>query len=260
MADFKLDKEQTWPHRKIGQKGNAYISFESGVLKGSPGCGRFIGTYHRAGGQLTISAEWTNEMEMPCGNDEKRNAEQILTTLTNVRGIHVTPAYWHSDPLLLMDAKGSTQVTLSPMQPGKDLSELQDSFWHLARLEGSHANLSRVIVEIGKGDISFSTISYFAMYPFGYNLSGLEFSPTAPHTASSNNSQSWRDQQVSQLFANALRKTRSYDFSQGTLTLLGRDRQAIVVSIPCSNRVLKTAGGASPSIVATEVSMATKKA
>lgn len=229
ISNYFIDKEQTWPHRKIGQKGNAYISFESGVLKGSPGCGRFIGTYHRAGGQLTISAEWTNEMEMPCGNDEKRNAEQILTTLTNVRGIHVTPAYWHSDALLLMDAKGSTQVTLSPMQPGKDLSELQDSFWHLARLEGSHANLSRVIVEIGKGDISFSTISYFAMYPFGYNLSGLEFSPTAPHTASSNNSQSWRDQQVSQLFANALRKTRSYDFSQGTLTLLGRDRQAIVV-------------------------------
>jgi heat shock protein HslJ len=229
ISNYFIDKEQTWPYRKIGQKSDAYISFESGVLKGSPGCGRFTGTYHRAGGQLTISAEWTNENEMPCVNDEKRNAEQILTTLTNVRGIHVAPAYWHSDALLLTDAKGSTQVTLSPMQRGKDLSELQDSFWHLVKLEGTHADLSGVIVEIGKGDIGFSTVSYFAMYPFGYNLSGLEFSPTAPLTASSNNKQSWRDQWVAHLLSADLRKASSYDFTQGTLTFLGRDRQAIVV-------------------------------
>jgi heat shock protein HslJ len=154
---------------------------------------------------------------------------KILRTLANVRGIHVAPAYWHSDALLLADAKGSTQVTLSPMQPGKDLSELQDSFWHLAKLEGSRADFSGVIVEIGKGNVSFSTVSYFAMYPFDYNLSGVEFSPTSPHTASSDNNQSWSDQRIARLFSNALRKTSSYDFSQETLTFFGKDRKAIVV-------------------------------
>src|SRR5208282_4722806 len=59
ISNYFIDKEQTWPFRKIGQKGDAYISFESGALKGSPGCGRFTGTYHRSGGQLSISAEWT---------------------------------------------------------------------------------------------------------------------------------------------------------------------------------------------------------
>jgi heat shock protein HslJ len=229
ISNYFVDKEQTWPYRKIGQKGDAYISFESGVLDGSPGCGRFSGTYHRSSGQLTISAEWTDQKDVACDGDEKRNAEQILRTFTNVRRILVAPAYWHADALLLADAKGSTQVTLSPMQPGKDLSELQDSFWHLAKLERSHADFSGVTVEVGKGNISFSTVSYFAMYSFEYNLSGLEFSPTAPHTASSDNSQSWRDRRVAQLFSDALRKTSSYDFSKGTLTFFNKDRQAIVV-------------------------------
>lgn len=229
ISNFFIDKKQTWPYRRIGQKGDPYISFEGGAIEGTPGCGRFAGKYYRSGGQLTISAEWTDEKEMPCGSDEKKNAEQILRTISNVRRILVAPAFWHSDALLLADAKGSTQVTLSPMQPGKDLSEFQDSFWHLAKLDGSHADFSGVIVEIGKGNIGFSTVLHFAMYPFEYNLSGLEFSPTAPLTDSANDKQSWRDQWVAHLLSADLRKTSSYDFSQGTLTFFGRDRQAIVV-------------------------------
>jgi len=229
ISNYFVDREQTWPYRRIGQKADPYVSFNIGTIAGTPGCGRFAGTYHRSGQQLTISAEWTDQKEMPCGSDERKDAEQILKSLTNVRGILLPPADWHSDALLLADAKGLTQVTLSPMELGKDLSEVQDTFWHLAKLEGSRADFSGVIVEIGKRDISFSTVSYFAMYPFEYNLSGLEFSPTAPLTASSNNKQSWRDQWVAHLLSADLGRTSSYDFSQGTLTFFGRDRQAIVV-------------------------------
>ena len=227
ISNYYIDKEQTWSFRTIGQKGDPSVSFESGALKGSPGCGRFTGAYHRSGRQLSISAEWTDQKEMPCGSDERKDAGQILKSLTKVRGIVVPPADWHSDALLLADAKGSTQVTLSPMQPGKDPSELQDRFWHLAKLEGSHADFSGVVVEIGRRNINFSTISYFAVYAFEYNLSGLGFSPTAPLAASFNNSRSWRDQRVAQLFSKALRQSRSCDFSQETLTFFGRGRQAI---------------------------------
>jgi heat shock protein HslJ len=229
ISNYFIDKKQTWPYRKIGQKSDAYVSFESGVLKGSPGCGRFTGTYHRAGEQLTISAEWTNEKEMPCGNDEKGNAEQILTTLTNVRGIHVAPAYWHSDALLLTDAKGSTTVTLSTMEPGRDLSELQDSFWHLTEIQGSHADLSGVIVDIGKGQITFSTASYLASFPFDYKLSGPEFHPAWTYTTEMKDRAMWRDQQLAKLFESCLRKVSSYDLAQGNLTLFGRDRRAIMM-------------------------------
>jgi len=229
VSNYFIDKKQTWPSRRIGQKGDPYVSFESGELKGSPGCGRLTGTYQRSVRQLTISAKWTDQKEMPCGSVERKDAEQILKSLTNVRQIVVPPADWHSDVLLLADAKGSTQITLSPMQPGKDLSELQDSFWHLEELESSHGDFSGVIVEIGKGDISFSTVSYFAIYPFEYRLSGLEFSPTAPVAAWSNNKQSRRDRWVAHLLSATLRKTGSYDFSQGTLTFFGKNRQAIVV-------------------------------
>jgi heat shock protein HslJ len=229
ISNYFVGEEQTSPYRRIGQKADPYVSFEGGTIAGTPGCGRFSGTYQRSGPRLTISAEWTGQKETPCNSEERKNAEQILKSLTKVKKILIAPAYWHSDALLLADAKGSTQITLSPTQPGRDLSELQDSFWYLAKVEGSHADLSGVIVEIGKGYISFSTVSFLAAYSFEYNLQGLAFYPADPHTVSSNSKQSWRDQRVAQLFVKALGQTSSYDFSQETLTFFGKDRRAIVV-------------------------------
>jgi heat shock protein HslJ len=227
ISSYLVNKAPTWPFRKIRKKVDPYIGFESGALKGSPGCGRFKGTYRRSGGQIAISAEWTDEKETPCGSDEKKNAEQILHALTSVRGIQAAPEYWHSDALLLADAKGSTQVTLSPMQPGRDLSELQDTFWQLAKLQGSEADLSGVVVEIAKGEITFSTVSYFASFPFRYELSGLEFFP-GTHTVATRESESWRDRQLARVFESALHRMSSYNVSQGSLNLLGKDGQALM--------------------------------
>ena len=229
ISNYFVNKEQKWPFRKIGQKVDAHLSFESGAFKGSPGCGQFTGTYHKSGGQFTISTDWTDEKEMPCSSDQRKNAEQILWALTNVRGIDVAPAYWDSDALLLTDAKGSTQITLSPMQPGRDLSELQDSFWHLARLRGSQADLSGVTVDIGKGQVTFSTVLYFAAFPFRYKLAGVKFFPAWSHTIASDNSESQRDKQLANVFENTLHKISSYDLSQDSLTFFGNDQEALIV-------------------------------
>jgi len=129
----------------------------------------------------------------------------------------------------LKDSKGSTQITLSPMQPGKDLSELQDSFWHLATLQGSQADLSEVSIDIGEGKINFSAVSYFASFPFRYKLAGVKFFPAWSHTISSNDSESQRDMELANLFENTLHKISSYDLSQGSLTFLGNDRKALIV-------------------------------
>lgn len=228
ISNFFVKKEQTWPYSKIGQKNDPYVRFESGAIEGSPGCGRFTGTYRRSGTQLTISAEWTDEKPAPCGSAEKKNAEQILMSLTNVRGIQVEPAYWDTDALLLTDAKGSTQVTLGPMEPGKDLSELQDSFWHIAEIQGSHADFSGVIVDIGKGQITFSTVSYIASFPFRYKLTGLKFFPAWMYTTAADNNEV-HDQQVAKLFESILHKTSSYDVSHASVTFFGRDQQAMMV-------------------------------
>jgi heat shock protein HslJ len=123
----------------------------------------------------------------------------------------------------------SADKTAANVSPRKDLSELQDTFWHLSQLQGSHADLSGVIIEIGKQEICFSTVSYFAIFPFEYKSSGLSVSPVAPHTVTAKNRQSWRDQQVAEQFVNVLRGSSSYDLSQSSLTFFGKDRQAIMV-------------------------------
>jgi heat shock protein HslJ len=232
ISNYFVDKEQTWPLRRIGQKRDAYVSFENGVLGGSPGCGMFAGTYHRSASKLTISAKRTDEMKQPCGSDLRKDAEQILRTLNDVRGIQVAPPEWHSDDLLLTDAKGSTLVTLGPMQPGKDLSEFQNTFWRLGKLDGSHAGLSGVIIEIEKGAVTFSTVSYSTGVLFDYKLSGLEFPLASPLVQSSNNRQSWRDQHIAKLFADAFRGTNSYRLTEGSLIFLGKGQRDLIVLSP----------------------------
>jgi hypothetical protein len=78
ISNYFVNKEQTWPFRKIGQKVDAHLSFKGGAFKGSPGCGQFTGTYHKSAGQLRISADWTDEKELPCSSDQRKNAEEIL--------------------------------------------------------------------------------------------------------------------------------------------------------------------------------------
>ena len=53
ISNYFVNKEQKWPFRKIGQKVDAHLSFESGAFKGSPGCGQVTGigwTVHHLSG------------------------------------------------------------------------------------------------------------------------------------------------------------------------------------------------------------------
>ena len=239
ISRYFSDKSEKWPHHGHPQKGEPhttwpYIAFASGMIEGSPGCGRFTGSYRRSGEQLTISAGWRDDKEESCGDEDKADAEQILSALTHVQRISVAPESWHSDALSLTDGEGSTQITLSPLQTGKDLSELQDTFWHLTQLEGSNADFSGVVIHIGPG-ITFSTSSYFSSSLFQYKSTGLEFSPGHGRSvygfvngAVIEKQQSSQDQQIAALFENVLQKADSYELGQGSLTFFNKDRQPIM--------------------------------
>ena len=135
ISQYLIDKEQTEPHHSGGRKDESYIAFENGGVGGSSGCGKFAGKYRRL--RLMISAEWADNKETPCDYEEKANAARILKALTNVWRIHVEPPYWREDALLLNGEKGSTQISLLPMQRGKDLSEVEDTFWRPTHLHGA---------------------------------------------------------------------------------------------------------------------------
>ena len=229
IGKYFVNKEEAWPHHRIGRKGVPYISFSSGVIEGSPGCGRFTGKYSRSGEQLTVSAEWTDDKGRSCDAEENKNAAQILKALNNVRRIHVEPPYWHEDALLLTDSKGARQIDLLPMQTGKDLSELQDTFWHLTQLQGSRADFSGVVIDIRRLGVTFSTPSYFISIPFEYKLAGLEFFPAYASGTDAKNSKLPQDQQIATVFETALHKIGSYKLSQGSLTFFGIDGQPIMV-------------------------------
>ena len=227
IFNYSPDHVQTWHRELIRQKTKPYIKFAGSIVEGSPGCGRFTGEYHRTGKQLAILAEWTDSKEAPCGNAKKEEAKQILKALTNVRRIHVEPSYWHEDALLLTDARGSDQVDLLPMQPRKDLSELENTFWHLTQLQNSSAEFSAIVVEIRASDIFFSTPSYSTSFPFEYKLTGLDFPPTSANWDSTRNNRASR--RIATTFGNALHRTSSYESSPGSLTFFGKDRQSFIV-------------------------------
>lgn len=234
ITSYFYDKRQQWPHYRRPHTPFHYIAFASGMIEGSPGCGRFTGSYRRSGEQLTIFAGWTDAEGKSCGDEDKADAEQILSALTHVQRIRVAPESWHSDAISLTDGEGATQIDLSPLWPGKDLSELQDTFWHLTQLEGSKADFSGIVIHIGS-EITFSTSSYFSSSLFQYKLAGLEFRPGhgrsvygSVNSAVIKRQESSPDQPVAALFENVLQKADSYEVSQGSLTFFDKDRQPIM--------------------------------
>jgi heat shock protein HslJ len=240
ISRFFSDKIEKLPHHGRPQKGAPhtawpYIAFASGMIEGSPGCGRFTGSYRRSREQLTIFVGWTDEKEKSCGDGEKADAEQILSALTHVQRISVAPESWGSTAILLTDGEGATQIRLSPLQTGKDLSELQDTFWHLTQLGGSNADFSGVVIHIGEEAITFSTFSYFSSSLFQYKLTGLEFRPGhgssvygSVNGAVIKSSKSSQDRQIGELFEKVLQKADSYELSRGGLTFFDKDRQPIM--------------------------------
>jgi len=219
------DQSQTWPHHGLAQRPEPYMTFENGTIWGSPGCGVFSGTYRRSGDQLTLSVQWADDQKSACDPNDRRDIAQILSAIAKVRRIHVQPDYWHDDALLLNDEKGVTKIDLSPMQTGKDLYEVRDTFWHLKNLEGSRAELSGAIVEIKERDITFSLPSYVISFPFEYKLAGLEFYPAWSWGGKIEGRKSVEDRQ----FERVLHKIASYQRLQGDLAFLDKDRQPIML-------------------------------
>lgn len=226
------DQSANWPHRGFGRQDRPFISFKDGVIAGSPGCGRLIGTYHRSDKQFTITARWIGETESSCDDGYKKDAAQILKDLSEVRVIDVPPDYWHDDALLLNDAKSATKIVLSPMRPGSDLYELRDTFWHLALLEGSSAELSNAIIyfrDSGNGDVTFSTPSCFYSFPFQYHVAGLEFYPVWSQSDGGQGSLAIQDRQAAKTFESVLHQVASYKQSQGNVIFWDKDRRPIMV-------------------------------
>jgi heat shock protein HslJ len=202
-----------------------YFAFRDGKIVGSAGCGQFTGIYRGTDDQLAISASWADDNGSPCNGEQKDEAAKILHALASVRRIR--PAY---DALLLQDENGVLQVRLVAMQPGKDLSELHDTFWHLNQLEGSTADFSQVVINIDEIGITFSTPSYLIGIPFQYHLlTGLQFYPAYTKGGDTKSSNYSQDQQVAEAYEDGLHKIDSYELKQETLTFFDKDRQPIMV-------------------------------
>jgi heat shock protein HslJ len=217
--------ENSWRRHKA----DSYLKFESGVIEGSPGCGRLTGIYSKSNEQLTISIGWSDRRETPCDDDEREVARKIREALTHVQRIQAPPPSWHSDSLSLADAEGSIQITLTPMQAGADLSELEDTFWHLEELYSSQADLSGVIVNIRGDAIDLSTFSHIILFSFRYQWGRLEFNPAYLRWTESKDSKVSQDQQIATSFDKTLQKTQSYELSHGILTFFDKNRRPIMV-------------------------------
>lgn len=226
---WQIANFQNLPSRGLRHKAESYLKFESGMIEGSPGCGRFTGIYRKSDEQLMISTEWRDRKETPCDDEEKEVARQVREALSHVQRIQAEPPYWRSDALLLTDAEGSIQITLAPMRAGADLSELEDTFWHLEKLYGSHADFSGVIVNIGGSGVGFSTSSHFISFPFKYRWAGLEFYPASTRITETKDNKFSQDQQIAGAFENTLHKIQSYELSQGSLAFFDKNRRPIMV-------------------------------
>jgi hypothetical protein len=125
------------------------------------------------------------------------------------------------------------------MQPGKDLSELYDTFWLLKQVEGSTQDLSHVVIYIDHTGINFSTPSYRLSMLFQYDRqTERKFFTPYVKGGDSKSSTYIQDQQVANAFENALQK------------IARRIDSRSLFSIRYNPPELKIAGGGLPSIVA----------
>ena len=107
---------------------------------------------------------------------------------------------------------------MGPKQRGNDLTEQDDTFWHLRQFADSNSDFSGVIINIGDGTISFSTRSYFVSIPFEYMLKGLEFYPIWESGRDPKNCQYSKDLLTAKVFEGDLHRIHSYGFKEGILT------------------------------------------
>jgi heat shock protein HslJ len=229
VGGFEFVRPQQPPSRGSRHKPAEYIKFQDGAIEGSSGCGQLTGIYRQKDEQLMISAEWRDREGSPCNDDEKEQGKRVLNALSHVQRIQAAPQNWHLDTLSLVDKEGKTQIVLWPTQSGADLSELDDTFWHLKLLSGSEADFSSVVIHIQGQAIVFSTLSREFMVPFLYRWEGMEFHPVSRQITEKNDSKFVQDEQLKTVFENALHQVQSYEVNAGCLTFFNKDRQPIIV-------------------------------
>jgi heat shock protein HslJ len=117
----------------------------------------------------------------------------------------------------------------SRTRPGKDLSELQGTFWHLTELQGTHSDFSGVVIDIDRYGVTFSAPRYFRSFPFEYKTTTtrLKFYPASAYSDVTKGNKSQR--QIAKQFEKGLYMIRFYDLHDGRLTFLAEDRHPIMV-------------------------------
>jgi len=124
-------------------------------------------------------------------------------------------------------------------QPDNDISELRDTFWRLNKLHGSTWNGSGVVIDVivrvltpdeAHGIVTFSTPAYFISFPLFVDKSaGLKFSPAYAHGGMAENGRFPKDQETGKIFGEYLQRTCCYELRGGTLTLMDRERNELIV-------------------------------
>jgi heat shock protein HslJ len=217
------------PSQGSRHKPAEYITFKDGTIEGSPGCGQLRGSYRQNDEHFTTSAAWVDREGLSCNDDEKEQGRRVLNAFTHVQRIQASPPNWHFDTLHLVDDKGKTQIVLWPTQSGADMSELEDTFWHLRLLSGSEADFSNVVIHIWNETIVFSTLSQEFLVPFRYRWSGMDFTPVSQQIPEKQDGKLTQDDRLKALFENTLREIHSYELNAGSLTFFDKGRQPIMV-------------------------------
>jgi heat shock protein HslJ len=131
--------------------------------------------------------------------------------------------------ICLLEVASTALDNSSKTRPGKDLSELHDTFWHLTELQGTHPDFSGVVINIDSYSITFSAPRYFCSFPFEYETTTarLKFYPASPYGEITKSNRSQR--QIANQFETGLHMIRFYDLHEGRLTFLAEDRHPVMV-------------------------------
>ncbi len=225
ISQYYIRKELLFPHLQAQWLARPWISFQDGAIHGSPGCGQFTGSYKKSADSISLTAKWSDDSQRPCSSEEKDDEAKMLEALSNVRRIGTPPNYWRDDALLLNNEKGEIQVALSPKKSGNDLSEVRDSYWRLTQIKPLPGNWASAVINIGEGDITFSTPSCIFAFPFEYEATSLRFYPAWERTSEKACGDDWG---LMQSFESTLHSISSYLEVQGTLTFFDKDHQPIM--------------------------------
>lgn len=223
------DQSQTWPHHTLTRRRHPYIALLGETITGSSGCGTLAGKLHGAGDRISMEVRWTDDPAMACDAADRNDASQIVGSLNRVARIVAPPKYWQDDAFLLSSGKGETLVVLSPMKTGNDLSDLQDSFWRLSKLDGMDTKSPDIVIWIDQGQVTLSMPSILHSYPFRYELAGLKFFPAWRNGVDRSKTDFAEGQKVAVAFEASLHRVANYHLEGEHLIFSDKDQRRLMV-------------------------------